>query len=536
MGEIERVTTTLVKELHSENGTASKPSSFLSRLDIEKLAPWLLAVFICYGLFRNFFESAHRFFWYDEVCTWVMVRQPNLSTMWRALAHGVDGQPPGYYVIERVATHLSGNEQISFRIPSILAFSFTIVCLFLFIKRRSGAVNALLFASIPLFSILFDTYAMEARPYALVMACISFALICYQHVPNVRWTILLGVSLALAQALHYFAVIIFVPFFAAEAVFYLKTRRLRLGVWIALACGFLPLACFGTLLFRFKALYSAHYWSLPSLKAAEACYSWFFNTTFTLGAILAAGAVLAILGRMLVDERRKAMPDSPSTDLVHEQTLALGLVLVPFLAFLMAKLAHGGFTSRYALSGVLGFSLVATYVFPAIKSRALGTFSILLLLLAFTFHEHRFWTFHKFDFNSPAVSAENLVLAAGHPDLPFVVSDSMEYSPLIYYASPEWRKRFVMLVDPPEAVKYVGNDSNDIEMKAMRDYGPFQVYDFQPFAAQHPTFVLYSSFGGFGGDWWVPRLYRDGYKFQLLVKKDYWNSVYLVTRPDVAKR
>ncbi len=380
-----------MKELRSENGLASKRSSFLSRLDIETAAPWLLAGLICYALFRNFFEAPSRAFWYDEVCTWVIVRQPTLSVLWRALAHGVDGQPPAYYVIERIASHLSGNEQISFRIPSVLAFSFMTLSLFVFIKRRSCAVNALLFASIPLFSILFDTYAMEARPYALLMACTSFALVCYQRAPAVRWTILLGLTLALAEAIHYFAVIIFVPFFVAEAVFFIKTHRLRLAVWLALFCGFIPLACFWTLFSRFRALYSSHFWALPSLKSAEKCYSLFFNTSFLTGLSLAAIAVLAILGRMLLDERRAAQLNPPSTELVHEQTLALGLVLIPFLAFAVAELAHGGFTARYALSAVLGFPLAATYVFPAIKGRIPGIVAVLLLLLAFTFHEHRFW-------------------------------------------------------------------------------------------------------------------------------------------------
>lgn len=524
------MTNTLVNERYSESNLASPLSPSPTLLDIEKLAPWLLGGLLCYASFKSFFDAAFRSFWYDEVCTWVMVRQPNLSTVWRALAHGVDGQPPAYYVVEWIASHLSRNDQISFRIPSIIAFSCTTICLFVFIKRRSGPINSLLFASIPLFSILFTTYAVEARPYALVMACISFALICYQRVPDVRWTILLAVSLALAQALHYFAAIIFVPFFAAEAVFFLKTRRLRLSVWLALFCGFIPLACFWPLFSRFRALYSAHYWSLPSLKAAEGCYGWIFNANFTFGMILVTVTVLAILGRMRFDERRAANPNPPSTELLHEQTLVLGLLLVPFLTYLVAELGHGGFTSRYALSAVLGFPLAAGYVFPPIKNRTLGATSILLLLLAFTFHEHRFWTTRIFEFESPAVPAEALIKAAGHPDLPVVVSDAIGYLPLMYYASPEWRKKFVLLVDPSEAVKYLGNNSNEIEMRAMRDYGPLQVCDFKPFAAQHPTFLLYSSDAGFGGDWWGLRLYREGYTFKMLAMKDYWTRVYLVTR------
>ncbi len=130
---------------------------------------------------------------------------------------------------------------------------------------------------------------------------------------------------------------------------------------------------------------------------------------------------------------------------------------------------------------------------------------------------------------------ENFVASVGHPDLPVVVSDAIDYLPVIYYASPEWRKRLVMLVDPPEAVKYVGSNSTDIEMQLMRDYSPFQVYDFQPFVAQHPVFLLYSSHEGFGDDWWVPRLFRDGYTFKMLAKKDDLHRIFLITRGDGVK-
>ncbi len=490
----------------------------------------MLAGLICYAIIRSLFAAAARPFWYDEVCTWAIVRQPNISAVWRALAHGVDGQPPFYYVIVRFFTHLVHNEQFSFRIPSIAGFACTIFCLFVFIRKRTGTVNALLWAAIPFFTVLFDTYAVEGRPYSLVVACVAIALVCYQHAPATGWIILLGCSLACAQALHYYSVISFVPFFASEGTLLLRSRRLRLGVWLALAFAFLPLACFWTLLARFRAFYGTHFWSLPTLRAAELSYGWFFNVKFIWGAILATVTALAMLGTMLLAERRAAGGKHLSEDLIHEHVLVLGLLSLPFVAFVVAEIAHGGFTSRYALSALLGFPLAATYVVPRIKGRTIGIIAILALVLALTLQEHKFWSSYKTPLVPPAVSVENFLASAGHPDLPVVVSDAIQFLPLTYYATPEWRKRFVMIVDPSQSVLYAGSDSTDKEMQVMRDYAPIQVYDFQAFVADHATFLLYSSNAGQGDDWWVARLFRDGYKLKLVAMQDYYHRVFLVSR------
>ena len=82
----------------------------------------------------------------------------------------------------------------------------------------------------------------------MVIACIAFALVCYQRLPSLRWAALLGISLFLAESFHYYAVLAMIPFGFAEAVLLLRTRRIRWGVWLALACGTLPLIVFWPLL------------------------------------------------------------------------------------------------------------------------------------------------------------------------------------------------------------------------------------------------------------------------------------------------
>jgi hypothetical protein len=510
-------------------------SQSLPGFDTDALTQWLLAAVVGYAIVRALFEAATRPFWYDELCTWVIVRQGSVSAIWRALSHVVDGQPPAYYVIERLASVLTNNEHVSFRIPSILGFSCVIFCLYSFIRKQSGGTVALACAMIPLFTVLFDPFAVEARPYSLMVACISIALVCYQHAPSIRWMILIGASFALAQSFHYYSAISFVPFITAEAVLTLSARRIRWPVWLAFSCGLLPLIFFWPLLSRFRNYYGAHFWAMPSLEGAKSSYGWYFNTTTTWGLILLVTTVLAVMGTLLLRVRKEAEVARPAADLLHEPILILGFLGLPLIGFVIAQFAHGGMTPRYMLPTLIGFSLAAGYVLPRMKRNSVGLIAIFILLSAVAIQEKRFWSSYSAHLISPADSVEALVASAGHSDLPVVVSDPHDFLQLAHYASPEWNQRFISLVDPPEALIYSGSDSADKELQAMRDFVPLRVYDFDKFAADHTSFLLYSSNAGAGLDWWGGKLFRSGYSLRMVAQKDYYHRVFLVIKKEATR-
>jgi len=111
-----------------------------------------------------------------------------------------------------------------------------------------------------------------------------------------------------------------------------------------------------------------------------------------------------------------------------------------------------------------------------------------------------------------------------------VVSEPHDFLQLVHYASPGWAGRFFLVLDAPQAVVYSGSDSADKEYEAMRSYTPLQIYDFAPFVAEHPVFLLYSGNGGAGFDWWPPRLLRDGYTLRPVAVRDIYHRVFLVSR------
>ncbi len=478
--------------------------------------------------------------WYDEICTFILVRQQRIATIWSALKQGADGQPPAFYLAERFVTPLVANERIAFRLLSILGFQATIVCLFVLIRKKRGSAVALLCASIPFVTLLYDNYAVEARPYSLVVACISFALICYERAPAIRWMIPMGLSLALAQSLSYVAMLSFLPFLAAEFVVLLEERKPRWTVWIALGSGFLPFLAFWSLLSAQQAIYGKHFWAQPSLFLAQSSYGWFFTQPKLAGEILVACAALAVLVSVLFRKRRAVPGNGEITPSLQGPTLILVILGLPFLSVFAAMLIHGGMSAHYVLPTLLGFPLAAGYVLPkpGRKSAVLWVGLPLASLAIFAgSREKSFWSEYRSSASSASSTdlVESLVKSSGHANLPVVVSDPHDFLQLAHSADRQLSARVVSVVDAPEAVMYTGSDTADKELPILQSYAALQVYDFQSFAAKNPVFLLYSGNGGIAGDWWPRKLKQDGYTLRPVgvrprSEHDFLHRVFLVSR------
>jgi len=487
-----------------------------------------MAALVVYAAIRSFFLATCKPLWFDEVCTLLVARLPSVSTIWLGLSKGIDSNPPLFYVIERAASRLAQNEQIGFRIPSIVGLCCALVCVFLFVRKRSGPAVALICATPLLLTIFFTTYAAEARPYSLVLAFVAVALVCYQHAPSKAWMLLMAFSLALAPALHYYAIFVLVPFFLAEASLVLQTGRLRVAVWLALGCGCLPFGAFWPLLANLKARYGVHYYASATLRIVIETYGALFSTHGRLGA--AAVAALALgLASLTVPLVRLGRDDRTASTLVAERILVLGLLGLPFGVFVAMRITHGGMIPKYSLSTILGIPLVMGFLLPRLGRRAIVLVSSFIVLVL-AFQEMTFWSSRHNPVPNGAAAAiqvESLIESAGHPDLPVLTSDAIDYLQLEHYVSPEWKKRLFAGDDPAAAVVYAGTDTSDMQLLILRLFEPLQVPDFNVFVSSHPEFLLYSADGG-QSDWWPARLIREGYSLQVL-GVDGERRVYLVS-------
>jgi len=491
-----------------------KAAGWIAELD-GRLGVAIAMALIVYAAVRGVFTAASTPFWYDELCTWIVARQPTVSAMYDALRHAADSNPPVFYLIERLSASLIKNEHIAFRLPSIAGFAIVLWCVFLVAKRRSNGTVGLVCTTAILMTTLYEPYATEARPYSLVAACIAFGLVCYQRAPATRWMLLLGISLALAEALHYYAIFSIAPFCAAEGAILLKTKQFRWKVWLALACSFLPLAVFWPLLMQFKAAFGAHMWSPPALGNITPIYGWFFHTGAAIGIGIAA-ALSAVLVLALLSPG--TAPDPAAEPPSHELVLALVFLALPFIGFAGTKIGHGIMVNRYVLPGVLGMAMACGYLLQWSGSKSVAVFAVFVLFVV-AFQERSFWVTHRGHLTAVHSPAEDLVrILNGLPryrDLPVVISDGLDYLPIAHYASPEEARRFVSVVDPAASVTYQGNDILEKSLAILRSYTLLQVHDFPAFAAEHRTFLLYSRGGPF--DWWPNRLVREGYALRAVV-------------------
>ncbi len=515
---------------------SAKFPAALQDLNIDKFAVRLLMLFIAYAVVRSLVGAATRPFWYDEICTIIVARQPSVSGIWNALAHAADSQGPGFCLIERMSAALLRNQEIALRLPSILAFCCITICLFVFTRRRAGSAYALVCAAIPFTTSLFTWYAIEARAYSLLVGCIAIALVAYQRAPSLRWMCVMALALAASVSFNYYAGLAMVPFGLAELYVLLVCRQIRWPVWIAFSLGVVPMAAFWPLLLAIRHNFSAHFWAKASLSGLAFIYATLFMTSPPWGAAVAAAAVLAMAGLVVFALNSKAAA-APNSAPAHEYVLVLALLGLPFIGYAAAKLTHSGMTERYVLAAVLGMSLAAGCILPLLDRKSV-ILAVSFLAALMAVQEAAFWVAHAHQltgFDSPADSLAGLVTSAGHPDLPVVISDGLEYLPIVHYATPPWSERFVTLVDPPAALIFAGNDSLDRGLIVLRPFAALRVYDYSAFALQHPTFLLYSSNGSGRDphDWWPERLFRDGYALNVLAV-DHQRTIYLVTHPQAS--
>jgi hypothetical protein len=495
---------------------------------ISKNVVWtLLACLVVYTIVRSTVAAAGKLFWYDELLTLTVSSLGSWNERLSALKLPLDGQPPLFYAMEHFALRLMRNQEIALRLPSILAFPCVLVCIFVYVRKRGGEVLALVCAALLLMTEAFDPYAVEARPYSMLLTCIAFALVCYQRVPARLWTLLLAASLALAESLHYMAVVSMVPFGLAEVVTLWKTKRIRWPVWVALSVGVVPLLLQWKLLAANRSFYGPHFWAHFSFHDLPKAYADFFAAHSPIGGGIAALCVVAIVGAYLwpTGDVAEEQPSSSAADTV----LLLSLVLLPLIAYLLVTVAlRSGLTPRYVLATVLGIALAAGFALSR-SLRAIVLFAA-FVFAALSVQELSFWRSAKTriaDKNCNAREIQAFVNNAGYPDLPVVIPHPM-FLPLAHYLSPPLLNRLVFMQPRPLEDEFVA-DTTIKGTSLLKHYLPIQTVDYHDFTSANKRFLIYEEDRDPGRDWFVFRLTREGWSVQAL-EFDPYRILYLVSR------
>jgi hypothetical protein len=488
----------------------------------------LLSVLSLVGVL-SLLKAAATPFWFDEICTVTVCRLHGAGQVWSALKDAADTNPPLYYLVARAARHVAGDDELGYRLPSVIGLLATVLCIYLFLSRRAHRLSALAGAVLVLSTALVS-YVDQARPYALTIGCVAAAILAWQRVGESRLApAVLAVALAAAVSLHYYAILVWPAFGAAEAALWICRRRFRMAVWAALVAGGLPLPFYLPLLHSLRAYYGQHFWanSQITMLRAFSAQNWLFDfggsAKSDLGLIFATGVTATLIYFMIADAPAKSPASAPEATAgkfpIEEQVLILALLWLPLIAEFAATISRNGVNPRYMQPAIVGGALAFGCLIDRVPGA--GRALILLLLVAnYTLSEGEVavGALHHSLLAQRRAAAQD-VKALGALDtsgLPIVISDGHLYSPMAYYAPDEMKDRICVVVDPATAVQLTPakSDSLDLALLVLRKYFPLRVESYDSFIAKHEEFLLVLDEGP--GDWWPARLARGGFNAELV--------------------
>jgi mannosyltransferase len=133
---------------------------------------WLSLVVIL-GAFLRFHDLDGESLWMDEAFSWLWAHHSH-EALWGAVGRW-EANPPLYYSIQRLWSHLFGDSEAGLRSFSAVVGTLTIPIVFLVGRLIGGALAGLIAALLLATAPIHIAYSQEARAYALVMLAATTA-------------------------------------------------------------------------------------------------------------------------------------------------------------------------------------------------------------------------------------------------------------------------------------------------------------------------------------------------------------------------
>jgi len=318
--------------------------------------------------------SHYRLMWFDE---YLVLNTDSVAGV-RQLLHvqrnwPIALDPIGYHLLAHCAIRVFGAGAFAIRLPSLLGYLLMQACLFLFVSRIASERAALFAMAFP--SLLFTQYfAVDGRPYGLLLGLYGLVLLCWQtaarrEAHRVPALILLTVALAYMLNTHYFAVLLLVPLYAAELFRTLQHRRPDLPMLASIGMGTAAIV-FVLPFVKGAAEYRQHYIALNvSLQFIPQAYRTLLVFPDGAGGIgrtlFLTVLILALLWgcARLLTHRVQGMS-------APEYVLVITLAALPVFGYLLGHFVTHAAGERFVIAATLGMAIImAAALAPLLHSR-----------------------------------------------------------------------------------------------------------------------------------------------------------------------
>ena len=434
----------------------------------------LLVVIMLFSIFYFVdvtLRASGKLFWYDEILTVSFARFRNLPALWAALRSGVESNPPTFHLLTRAAQAIFGGGLIGTRIPEIIGFWILSLCLFRFVQQRAGLVPGAIAMTVPLLSGAYF-YAYEARPLGIVMACAAIMLVCWDEANRASrrsrrgWVVGFGSTLLFALAMHCYALLIIIPFGAAEVLRAAGRRLIAWDIWLAMI---IPGALAGALYLPLLQLFSSY--TAHSDFLALNPTKWIAISDFYLAMLQDSPAVFTLLLVLLALNHLVSNRANESPGTVHfssyDGVVCLGFIAIPVIGVCLARILHTTSFPRYFLSAMIALSVLIGLGFGPNRITAdrkpqwpggewIARSALLLIAVALLVGFGRMLRHRSQGIpeqNAVTVFTDQSLLSTLQSGEPVAVLNMCDFLFLVYYR-PEWRMRLYPVDRTPRGSHY----------------------------------------------------------------------------------
>ncbi len=437
-----------------------------------------------------------------------------------------DLNPPLEPTLVRLSCRLFGAHEFGARLPSIVAFTIFLCALFLTLLHEVPLWWAAFGALLPLVSEQASYALTEARPYALLLATLSVAVLAYvdlqygsKHPAATR--VLLGLALCGLLLSHVFGSTAAAAFLFAEAVGTISRRKIDGRMWCALL---LPLFCCVT---YFPLLHQTVGTTLISYESSRASFKAALHAYYYLLLTPASALIKLALVTLLFT------PFFPQTNFfayisrkAQIWALFVALLATPFLlvAVILLRSPLLPFYTRYSLAVVMPGYLVLVGFFAwrsggnMLLGKILTAGAVLSLIYTFSDVPGGLRALaHQGLFAEPALAASDGGVSKVLPGLPLAIDNALVFMQADYELPPQETSRMVYVADTSEALRITHqNATESIEGMARTFHLRSRVVASRQFLDAHRSFLLLESASHPQPDWFMLDLQQHNAHFQLL--------------------
>jgi Dolichyl-phosphate-mannose-protein mannosyltransferase len=383
----------------------------------------------------------------DEPFVLWLVRDFPADQIFNAMRAGADSLPPGYYLLLKAITAITGVSLLSLRLPSIVGYYVFAGSIYWIVRSRLGNSIALLSAAVVCLTASYD-FATLARPYTLMAASFAAATVLWLECLHGRESLLKQVGIALVLMagvfVHFYAVLSAVAVGVMEILWSIKHRRFRWIMLLMIAIGGAFVLVWwpvigSTYNLTQKGVTAPGFYAKPStFRLIEQYLELIATPRFIVVSLIVA--IVAPLTPFFwrTHDELEGYPKNDSATRWDLKVVTAAALLLPVITHLFALVVTHSFNLRYFIGATLGTGVGGALIAHRVRlgNRAAGR---LIGLVGLVF----------IGWASAGVPDNRRAVVAQAPEaLPILVSEIGDFFLLFESSPPALRQRLVYATVP----------------------------------------------------------------------------------------